>query len=147
VIAESAVINEYLEETFPDPALLPAAPKERTRVRMAVQMTDAYVFARYLPLFTTVKAEGKGSPIVVDGIEEMKKGLSAVEQTVDDGSYAVDDALTLADCALVPALFYVTEYAEDYFGAGDVLRRCPKLKSYWTRIQANPHVARALADK
>ncbi len=46
-IAESAVINEYLDEQFPDPALLPAAPKERARVRMVVQMTDAYVLARY----------------------------------------------------------------------------------------------------
>ena len=45
VIAESA-INEYLDEQFPDPALLPAAPKERARVRMVVQMTDAYVVGR-----------------------------------------------------------------------------------------------------
>ena len=44
-------------------------------------------------------------------------------------------------------LFYVTEYAAEYFGAGDALGHCPKLKSYWTRIQANPHVARALADR
>lgn len=68
VIAESAVINEYLEETFPDPALLPAAPKVRARVRMVVQMTDAYVFARYLPLFAIVKAEGKEAPAIADGI-------------------------------------------------------------------------------
>ena len=67
VIAESAVINEYLDEQFPDPALLPAAPKERARVRMVVQMTDAYVFARYLPLFATARAEGKESPAVADG--------------------------------------------------------------------------------
>ena len=119
MIAESAVINEYLDEQFPDPALLPDAPKERARACMVVQMTDAYVFARYLPLFATARAEGKESPAVADGIEGVKEGLVAVERVVDDGTYAVGDGLSLADCALAPA----------------------------TRIQANPHVARALADR
>ena len=147
VIAESAVINEYLDEQFPDPALLPAVPQERARVRMVVQMTDAYVFARYLPLFTTAKAEGKESPAVGHGIEGVKEGLAAVERVVDDATYAVGDGLSLADCALAPALFYVTEYTAEYFGASDALEHCPTLKSYWTRIQTNPHVARALADR
>ena len=147
VIAESAVINEYLEEQFPDPALLPTTPKERARVRMVVQMTDAYVFARYLPLFTTARAEGKESPAVADGIRGVREGLVSVERVVDDGTYAVGDSLSLADCALAPALFYVTEYAAEYFGAGEALGHCAKLESYWTRIQANPHVARALADR
>ena len=147
VIAESAVINEYLEEQFPDPSLLPAAVQERARARMVIQMTDAYVFARYLPLFTTVKAAGKSSSAVADGIEGVKVGLAALERVVDDNTYAVGDALSLADCALVPALFYLTAYSAEYFGAGDVLDHCPKLKRYWPRIGANPHVARALADR
>jgi glutathione S-transferase len=147
VIAESAVINEYLDETYPDPALLPATPQERARVRMVIQMTDAYVFARYLPLFAIAKAEGKASPAVAAGMEGVKKGLAAVERVVDDETYAIGDGLSLADCALAPALFYITEYAADYFGVGDALEHCPKLESYWVRIQANPHVARALAEK
>ncbi|MFT4562826.1 MAG: glutathione S-transferase [Gammaproteobacteria bacterium] len=146
VIAESAVINEYLDETFLAPALLPVNPQERARVRMVVQMTDAYVFARYLPLFTIAKAEGKESFSVADGIKGVKAGLAAVERVVDDGTYAVGDGLSLADCALAPALFYVTEYAKEYFGAGDLLGHCPNLKNYWMRIQTNPHVSRALAD-
>ncbi|MCZ6667038.1 MAG: glutathione S-transferase family protein [Gammaproteobacteria bacterium] len=147
VIAESAVINEYLDEQFPDPPLLPAAPQERARVRMVIQMTDAYVFARFLPLFTTAKDEGKMSPAVADGMEGVKKGLAALEWVVDDETYVVGDDLSLADCALAPALFYITEYAAEYFGASDALDHCPKLKSYWARIRANPHVARALADR
>lgn len=147
VIAESAVINEYLEERFPDPALLPDDLQERARTRMVTQLTDAYVFARYLPLFAIASAEGKASPAIADGMQGVKQGLAALERVVDDETYAVGDSLSLADCALAPALFYITAYAEEYFGAGDVLDHCPKLKNYWTRIRANPHVARALADK
>jgi glutathione S-transferase len=146
IIAESAVINEYLDEQVPDPALLPVDPKERARARMVVQITNAYVFARFLPLFTTVKTEGKTSPAVADGMEGVKEDLAALERFVDDDTYAVGDGLTLADCALVPALFYIAEYAEEYFGAGDALDHCPNLKSYWARIHSDPHVARALAD-
>ncbi len=147
VIAESAVINEYLEEQFSEPALLPAALQERARARMVIQMTDAYVFARYLPLFTAVKAEGKSSSAVADGIEGVKGGLAALERVIDDETYAVGDALSLADCALVPVLFYLTAYSAEYFGAGDVLDHCPKLKRYWPRIATNPHVAQALAGR
>ena len=114
---------------------------------MVIQMTDAYVFARFLPLFSTAKAEGKMSPAVADGMEGVKKGLAALEWVVDDETYVVGDDLSLADCALPPALFYITEYAAEYFGASDALDHCPKLKSYWARIHANPHVARALADR
>jgi glutathione S-transferase len=146
VIAESAVINEYLDEQFPEPGLLPTAPRERARARMLVQMTDAYIFARFLPLFATVKTDGKGSPAIVDGMDGVKEGLAALERFLDEATYAVGDGLTLADCALVPALFYITEYAEEYFGVGDALDPCPKLASYWARIQADPHVARALAE-
>jgi glutathione S-transferase len=147
VIAESAVINEYLEERFPDPSLLPSEAQERARARMVTQLTDTYVFARYLPLFTLVKTESKSSSAIVDGMKGVKEGLAALERIVDDDTYAVGDTLSLADCALVPALFYVTEYATEYFDVGDALDHCPKLQRYWLRIGANPHVARALADR
>ena len=39
ILAESAVINEYLEERVPEPSLFPAGAEERARARMVVQMT------------------------------------------------------------------------------------------------------------
>ena len=40
VLSESAVIDEYLEERFPEPALLPADPAERAVVRFLVFRFD-----------------------------------------------------------------------------------------------------------
>ena len=120
-IAESAVINEYLEQQFFEPLLLPAAATDRARVRMGVRMTDAYVFARYLPLFAIAKVQGEQAAAVAKGME------------------AVMDSLA------VPALFYITEHAAEYLGASDALENCSKLEACWSRIQTNPHVARALA--
>ncbi len=147
VLAESAVINEYLEERCPEPSLLPSAPEARARARMVVQMTDAYFFARYLPLFAIAKAEGRSSPAVASGFEGVREGLAALERSIDASAYAVGDALSLADCALAPALFYLTEYAEAYFGVSDALAPCPALAGYWSRITAASPVARALGER
>jgi len=40
LLPESAVILEYLEERYPEPALLPADPGERAAVRLAVHRFD-----------------------------------------------------------------------------------------------------------
>ena len=37
VLPESDVINEYLEDRYPEPALLPADPAARARVRLAIE--------------------------------------------------------------------------------------------------------------
>jgi stringent starvation protein A len=42
VLAESAVIAEYLEERFPEPALLPADPAERALARLLVFRFDDF---------------------------------------------------------------------------------------------------------
>ena len=40
VLPESEVIMEYLEERYPEPALLPADPAARARVRLAIHRFD-----------------------------------------------------------------------------------------------------------
>lgn len=44
-IYESTVIDEYLEEAYPDPLMLPHDPYERARVRMLEDTTDQYFYA------------------------------------------------------------------------------------------------------
>jgi len=43
VLSESEAINEYLEERFPAPPLLPRAPQARARVRQLARVHDLYV--------------------------------------------------------------------------------------------------------
>jgi glutathione S-transferase len=41
-VFDSTIILEYLEDKWPQPALLPAAPAERARVRMLEELCDTY---------------------------------------------------------------------------------------------------------
>jgi glutathione S-transferase/RNA polymerase-associated protein len=41
-IFDSTIILEYLEETFPEPALMPASPAERARMRMIEEVCDTH---------------------------------------------------------------------------------------------------------
>ena len=42
IIPESEVINEYLEEKFPNPPLLPKSPEARAKVRLLTRFHDLY---------------------------------------------------------------------------------------------------------
>ena len=44
-IWESAIVNEYLEETFPDPPLLPTEPIQRAQARIWINFADTRLFA------------------------------------------------------------------------------------------------------
>jgi glutathione S-transferase len=53
VITESRVINEYIDDAFPAPALLPAAPFDRARVRLwTKQIDDGLHLSVYVLTFT-----------------------------------------------------------------------------------------------
>jgi glutathione S-transferase len=44
IITETTVINEYLDDAFPDPPLRPVAPVERARMRRWGQIVDEHLF-------------------------------------------------------------------------------------------------------
>ncbi len=47
MLPESAVINEYLEERYPEPALLPSDPAERAAARLLIFRHDEFTKPYY----------------------------------------------------------------------------------------------------
>ena len=54
VVTESTVINEYLEDVFPEPPLRPADPLERARMRIWTKFVDEY----FCPALTVIGSHG-----------------------------------------------------------------------------------------
>ena len=64
LLAESEVILEYLEETFPDRPLLPAQPQARAVVRCLARLHDLHVEPQVSALFSLFKDPTQGSRLL-----------------------------------------------------------------------------------
>lgn len=98
---ESTVINEYLEELFPAPALLPEDPAERARARIWINFADGpFVKAFYRLLLEQEENEQRAWR------ERFLGNLQRIEQELgrpgNPGPYWFGEELTLTDISLYP---------------------------------------------
>jgi glutathione S-transferase len=142
VIPESEVINEYLEEKFPSPALLPKDPEGRARVRGFTRLHDLYVDPPMRALFFQMDPKTRNAEVVKQSLGGLEKALDYLEGRIGS-PWAAGDSFTLADCALAPSIWYVGRIAPA-FGAGDPFAKRPRLKAWFERVQQRPSVKRAL---
>ncbi|MGK3986622.1 glutathione S-transferase family protein [Sorangium sp. So ce136] len=125
VLPESLVICEYLEDAFPTPSLLGDTPEARARVRLVVRTVDLYCGG----VMSLLRAASDPS-FKIDAAAEragLDKGLDALEIFLVGDGFAASKALSLADCTLVPWLFYATMLTKQ---GDDSLTRRPKLARY-----------------
>jgi maleylpyruvate isomerase len=105
VLTQSLAIIEYLEETHPEPPLLPADPVERAHVRAIAQAIacDIHPLNNTSPLFylkNTLKHDQE--TINTWYAHWVTVGFEAIEMLLRPGPYAYGAQVTLADVCLVP---------------------------------------------
>jgi glutathione S-transferase len=98
---ESAIVNEYLEEVFPHPPLLPTVPIDRARARIWINFADTRLFA----------ASGKllygSDPQPTAILNELKEHLLFIEREglakiSDRQPYWLGSELSLVDLTFYP---------------------------------------------
>jgi len=109
-LTQSLAIIEYLDETHPQPPLLPATPVERARVRALaldiaceIHPLNNLRVLRYLVRDLKVSEDDKNRWYrhwVETGLEVVERQLAAALSTFCHGNTP-----TLADCCLVPQVF------------------------------------------
>jgi len=99
---ESAVINEYLDEVFPDPPLMPASPADRALARIWIKFADERLYAATHRLIFTREEEARRKLVadMLDGVRFIENELMA--KRPGEGPYVFGDRFTLADIALYP---------------------------------------------
>ncbi len=106
-LVQTVAMLEYLEETRPDPPLLPCDPVARAEVRTVVETINSAVQPMHnLAVRLRLAEQFKASPEATQAwcVYWIERRLSAVERLVEQsgGIYCVGDRVTLADVFLFP---------------------------------------------
>ena len=112
VLGQSLAIIEYLDETHPEPPLLPGDARSRARIRALaldiaceIHPLNNLRVLRYLVKDLQVSEDDKNRWYrhwVETGLEAVERQLAGSAAT---GRYCHGDVPTLADCLLVPQIF------------------------------------------
>lgn len=145
IIAESEVINEYLNEKFPAPALLPASPEGKAKVRLFTRFNDLYLDPPFRALFGQLNPKTRDEKVVNEKVTELQGRLDQLESMLAAaGNFAAGADFTLADCALAPTVFFLVNMLPG-FGAKPMDGR-PKLTAWWNQVQTRASVKKALGE-
>ena len=151
-IPESAVIAEYLEEAYPEPSLLGATPRENAHIRTLARIADIYLLnntfmlAGQVPVAAAPNPAAPGNEAVVALLlGHLASSTRALDRMIGRDGFACLGRVTLADCALVPALFYLHNVLARR-GLADPIAENANVAAYWAAIQANEHAARILVE-
>jgi glutathione S-transferase len=152
VIAESAVIAEYLEEVFPEPSLLGATPRENAHIRTLARIGDVYLINTAFMLGAQTRVLAAQTPVPT-GVEslvallggQLASSLRTLDRLIGRDGFACLGRLTLADCALVPALSYV-QHALLNRGLADPIAANANVAAYQAAIQRQAPAAHVLAE-
>jgi glutathione S-transferase len=144
LIPESEVINEYLEDKYPTPPLLPKSPEGRAKARIFTRFHDIYLEPPLRALFGQMNPKTRDEKVVAEKVGDIKKRLDQLEKMLADGGFACGSEFTLADCALAPTMFFVTNLGPA-FGIKPFDGH-PKTSAWWTNVQTRPSVKKGLAE-
>lgn len=140
VLTQSLAIIEYLDETHPEPALLPSAAVDRARVRALAQTIACDTH----PLNNLRVLQYLGRTLGADEAARqawyrhwVAEGLGAVERLLAAdpkvGDFCHGDTPGLADCCLVPQVFNARRFDCDLSDMPQVLRivaNCERLPAF-----------------
>ena len=79
IIPESEVIAEYLDDTFPDLAMVGSTPLERANVRVISRLADIYLMNNIFLALGQVQKDTRNQGVVDLLIGQVKRGMKALE--------------------------------------------------------------------
>ncbi|MFB2837358.1 glutathione S-transferase family protein [Floridanema evergladense] len=130
---ESSIINEYLEEVFPEPALLPSDPAAKAIARIWID----YANTRLVPAFNKL-LRGKDSTEREQGRREFLEALLYVEQEgisklSGNGPYWLGENFSLVDISFYP--WFERLPVLEHFRNFTLPTETPRLQEWWSVLR------------
>jgi glutathione S-transferase len=137
IVYDSTIINEYLEDEYPYPSLMPRDSEGRARVRLLEDFRDSH----FNPFFVHIihemrKPEGERDAARIDAAKaEITKAFDRIEQELKNRDYLVG-SFSLADVAFMSNIELL-----DRFEISVDAAKYPKTVAWIARLKARPSFA------
>jgi len=132
VLHESNIINEYIDERFPHPQLMPPDPVMRARARLFLHRFEH-------ELFSQVNALENGAQKAAEKARaQVRDNLAQLVPIVSRHHYLLGDEFSMLDVALAPLLWRL-----EHYGVQLPKQAAPVLK-YAERLFSRPAFVEAL---
>lgn len=140
---ESAIINEYLNDTFPEPLLLPIEPIRRAHARIWINFADTRLFnatARLLYLSKTPQQQAEAKQELFEHLRFLEQ--EGLQNVSEKSPYWLGTEISLVDFTFYPVFeqWVVLEHFRDMQLPAEINR----LKQWWEAV-ADRESARAIA--
>src|SRR5262249_21781258 len=137
VVYDSTVINEYLEDEYPYPSLMPKDSEGRARARMLEDYRDSHFNPYFVHIMQEMrKPEGERDSARIDNAKaEIIRAFERIEKELNGKEYLVG-AFSLADAAFMSNIELL-----DRFGIVADTARYPNTAAWIARLKARPSFA------
>jgi len=126
ILYESNIINEYIDDRFPHPQLMPADPVMRARARL-------FLYRFEHEMFSHVESLEKGNQRTADKSRAaIRDNLAQIAPVFAKQKYMLGDEFSMLDVAIVPLLWRL-----DYYGIQLAKQAAPLMK-YAERLFSRP---------
>ena len=133
---QSTIINEYIDERFPHPQLMPGDPVDRARVRLFLLNFEKELFVH---VSTLENRTAKGNDKALEKARShIRDRLTQLAPVFLKNKYMLGDNFSMLDVAIAPLLWRL-----DYYGI-DLSKNAAPLLKYAERIFSRPAYIEAL---
>jgi RNA polymerase-associated protein len=132
VLYESNIINEYIDDRFPHPQLMPADPVMRARARL-------FLYRFENELFCHIDTLEKGNAKTVEKARQIiRDNLTVIAPVFTKQKYMLGEEFSMLDVAIAPLLWRLDHYAIE------MPKTAAPLMKYAERIFSRPAYIEAL---
>lgn len=103
VLYEANIINEYIDERFPHPQLMPSDPVMRGRARLFLHRFEQELYSQVSIIEQGGKAADKARAVIRDN-------LTQIAQILTKQKFLLGDEFSMLDVAIAPLLWRLDHY-------------------------------------
>ncbi|MBV6305454.1 glutathione S-transferase N-terminal domain-containing protein [Candidimonas humi] len=135
VLYESSIINEYIDERFPHPQLMPADPVMRARTRLFLYNFEKELFVHVSVLENRGETDNKA---LDDARHSIRDRLAQLAPMLIKNKYMLGEEFSMLDVAVAPLLWRL-----DHYGI-ELPKNAAPIQKYAERIFSRPAYIEAL---